>query len=254
LIRHEPRFILSFARHFSDHLQEGGQFVSNVLLGRFDAENRGTRFNVLEGFNHEVLALIDEALLDLLDVLFLLVTLLELLDVLACCDLPFALDLFAFQRQTHFQTVCVSIVFADLVQHVRVAVISLQEGLLNLERLNFDVLNFELGVLAVQNEQELLRHRLRLRHADDREQLLLAVVDFGFEAFLRVLDDVEAGVAYPSVDQPLVDGTRLFKSLVASFIACRLVKLFSALSRGRHMNDSLVATITQLNRRPARFI
>lgn len=93
LVGHEPSLIVLLTSDLPDDIQEWGQLLASALHGCLYAQNRRVRLNVHKSFEHEVLALVDKALLDLLNFPFVAITRLEELNVLSCSNLSLLLNL-----------------------------------------------------------------------------------------------------------------------------------------------------------------
>ena len=112
---HKPRFVVLFTCNLPHHLEEGWQFLRSALHSCLYSEDRRERFNVKERFKHEILGLVDEALLDLFNVSLAVVSALQELDVLTSSDLSFLLNLVSIEREAHFVRIGVRVILANFV-------------------------------------------------------------------------------------------------------------------------------------------
>jgi hypothetical protein len=97
------------------------------------------RLQVEEGLDHEVLSFENEALSQLLDVIFRGISALQQLDVLSGRDLSLFLDLLSFDLIPHLVAVRERIVLADLTKEVCLAHGCANESLFQLEVLKLAV-------------------------------------------------------------------------------------------------------------------
>lgn len=151
----------------------------------------------------------------------------------------------------------VAIVLANFVQHIAITDTCSQEGLFNLECFNLHIgTQVQFRILMINNYEELFCHTEGLRHSNQRQGFLETVVNLSLKALLCILNYVELGMANPRINQLLVNTASFFQSLFSWVVVGvrSLVKLLSAISGRFHVNDSLITTISQLDRRPAHFI
>ena len=93
--------------------------------------------------------------------------------------------------------------------------------------------------------------RLRRRQADGLAHCGNCPFYFAFESpRIQVVDDGKLRVAYPRVDQLPVECNCLFDCFVARLVVCTGVELSCTVRCSNHVNDGLVASVTQLNRAP----
>lgn len=106
----------------------------------------------------------------------------------------------------------------------------------------------QLRVLMVNHNEEFLGHAQRLWHSNQGKRLLEAVVNFSFEAFLCILDYVELGVTDPRINKTIVDLPGIFELLLTRIIIFNPEELLCTIRSRLHVNDSLITSITKLDR------
>ena len=111
-------------------------------------------------------------------------------------------------------TVGERVIFTDFTKDVSLADLRCNERLLKLEAFFLDIVwHIDLWVGLVSGEQILPGQVGGLGHANESEHALQTVVNLRLEAFLGVLHDVELRMAYPCLNQALVNLTSLLNCL-----------------------------------------
>jgi len=162
--------------------------------------------DVQEGFDEEVLLVVDKALTYLFESFLALVSaLFEEFDVFTCRDLPPLLNSLSSGVASDLVTVSKRIILACLSQKVLGGVTLDQEHLFNLEEFKLHTLGSHDLKVPMCTQQELLVEVGGCRESDVLADGLDALVDLLLEASLLVGDDREVGVADPGVDEPSIE-------------------------------------------------
>lgn len=153
------------------------------------------------------------------------------------------------------------VILSDLFDQIRynsfhILGLDLQKALGYVKELLFDFKilgHFQVMVIFVHHDQKLL-HNGRWRWQPDKVQNCAQTLIYLLRKSSVVLDDTEVGVAYPSIDQTLVQGYSFRNILVSCLVVQAGVELLGAIGCCHHMNDRFVSSISQVDCAPASFV